>query len=130
MKRREFTAFLGAAAATWPFALLAQQPAMPIIGLLSGVPFETRRKQIAAFHQGLKEAGYVEGQNVVIEYRSADNQVDRLPTLAADLVTKQVNVIVTIGGDISVQAAKSAQQQFPLSSSREPTRPRLALSPV
>ena len=114
MRRREFTAFLGAAAATWPFATLAQQPAMPIIGLLSGVPFETRRKQIAAFHQGLKEAGYVEGQNVVIEYRSADNQVDRLPTLAADLVTKQVNVIVTIGGDISVQAAKSATTTIPI----------------
>ena len=114
MRRREFTAFLGAAAATWPFAMLAQQPAMPIIGLLSGVPFETRRKQIAAFHQGLKEAGYVEGQNVVIEYRSADNQVDRLPTLAADLVTKQVNVIVTIGGDISVQAAKSATTTIPI----------------
>src|SRR6476620_9560301 len=107
MKRSEFTAFLGAAAATWPFATLAQQPAMPIIGLLSGVPFETRRKQIAAFHQGLKEAGYVEGQNVVIEYRSADNHADRLPTLAADLVTKRVNVIVTIGGEISVQASKS-----------------------
>ena len=127
MKRREFTAFLGAAAATWPFATLAQQPAMPIIGLLSGVPFETRRKQIAAFHQGLKEAGYVEGQNVVIEYRSADNQVDRLPTLAADLVTKQVNV-----SEVTIQSKlpNQPQQQFPLSSSREPTRPRLALSPV
>ena len=106
---------LSGVAATWPLATLAQQPAMPIIGLLSGVPFETRRKQIAAFHQGLKEAGYVEGQNVVIEYRSADNQVDRLPTLAADLVTKQVNVIVTIGGDISTaQAAKSATTTIPI----------------
>ena len=114
MNRREFTALVGAAAATWPSAALAQQPAMPVIGLLSSVPFETRRKQIAAFHQGLKEAGYVEGQNVAIEYRSADNQVDRLSTLAADLVTKRVNVMVTIGGDVTTQAAKSATTTIPV----------------
>src|SRR5260370_23918570 len=114
MRRREFITLLGSAAATWPFATLAQQPAMPAIGLLSGVPFETRRKQIAAFHQGLKEAGHVEGQNVVIEYRSADNPVDRLPTLAADLVTKQVHVIVTIGGDMSARAATSATTTIPI----------------
>src|SRR5260370_13910623 len=114
MRRREFIMLLGSAAATWPFATLAQQPAMPAIGLLSSVPFETRRKKIAAFHPGLKEAGYAEGKNAVIEYRSADNHVDRLPTLAADLVTKQVNVIVTIGGDISTRAAKSATTTIPI----------------
>ena len=119
MKRRAFIRLIGSAAATWPFAMLAQQPAMPIIGLLSGVPFETRRKQIAAFHQGLKEAGYVEGQNVVIEYRSADNQVDRLPTLAADLVTKQVNVIVTIGGDFSAHKSHFGASSITHDSTRD-----------
>src|SRR5260370_19394190 len=106
MKRREFITLVGGAAA-WPHAARAQ-PAMPVIGLLSSVPFETRRDQILGFHRGLKESGYVEGQNVAIEYRSADNQIDRLPALAPDLVNRRVDVIVTIGGDISLQAAKAA----------------------
>jgi putative tryptophan/tyrosine transport system substrate-binding protein len=87
---------------------------MPVIGLLSSVPFETRRDQILGFHRGLKESGYVEGQNVAIEYRSADNQIDRLPALAADLVNRRVDVIVTIGGDISIQAAKAATTTIPV----------------
>jgi putative tryptophan/tyrosine transport system substrate-binding protein len=114
MQRRDFITMLSSAAVTWPFAALAQQPAMPVIGLLSSVPFETRRDQIAAFHRGLKEAGYVEGQNVAIEYRSADNQFIRLPALAADLVTRQVSVIVTIGGDMTARAAKSATTTIPV----------------
>ena len=77
---------------------------MPVIGFLSSVPFETRRDQVAGFHRGLNESGYVEAQNVAIEYRSADNQIDRLPTLAADLVSRGVTVIVTIGGDNSIRA--------------------------
>jgi putative ABC transport system substrate-binding protein len=114
LERREFITLLGGAAATWPLAARAQQPTMPVIGLLSSVPFETRRDQVLGFHRGLKESGYVEGQNVVIEYRSADNQIDRLPALAADLVSRRVDVIVTIGGDISIGAAKAATTTIPV----------------
>jgi putative tryptophan/tyrosine transport system substrate-binding protein len=114
MQRREFIIILGGVTAMWPLATFAQQPAMPVIGLLSSVPFETRRAQLAAFHRGLREAGYVEGQNVVIEYRSADNQFNRLPALAADLVARGVNVIVTIGGDATARAAKSATTTIPV----------------
>ena len=114
MQRREFITMLSGVAATWPLATFAQQPAMPVIGLLSSVPFETRRAQLAAFHRGLREAGYVEGQNVAIEYRSADNQSSRLPTLAADLVERGVSVIVTIGGDATARAAKSATTAIPV----------------
>ena len=115
MKRREFVTALGsmAAAAALPVNSRGQQ-AMPTIGLLSSVPLETRRDQISAFHLGLKEAGYVEGQNVAIEYRSADNRVDRLSSLADELVTHRVSVIVTIGGDISARAAKSATTTIPI----------------
>ncbi len=75
-----------------------------MIGMLSSVPFETRREQLGAFYRGLGESGYVEGRNVMLEYRSANNQVDRMPALAADLVRRQVAVIVTIGGDVSSRA--------------------------
>jgi putative ABC transport system substrate-binding protein len=114
MRRREFITLLGGAAVVWPLVGRAQQTAMPVIGFLSGVPFETRRDQVLGFHRGLKEFGYVEGQNVAIEYRSADNQIDRLPALAADLVNRRVDVIVTIGGDISIQAAKAATTTIPV----------------
>jgi putative tryptophan/tyrosine transport system substrate-binding protein len=124
MRRRQFISLLGGAAA-WPLAARAQQAAMPVIGLLSSVPFETRRDQILGFHRGLKESGYVEGQNVAIEYRSADYQIDRLPALAADLVTRRVDVIVTIGGDISIAAAKAATTfRAPLPEEKFPTRRR------
>jgi putative tryptophan/tyrosine transport system substrate-binding protein len=113
MKRREVITLLGGAAA-WPLAAHAQQPAMPVIGFLSSVPFETRRDQVAGFHRGLNESGYVEAQNVAIEYRSADNQIDRLPALAADLVNRSVTVIVTIGGDNSIRAAKAASTAIPV----------------
>ena len=112
MIRRQFITLLGGAAA-WPVAARAQQ-AMPVIGFLSSVPFETRRDQVAGFHRGLNESGYVEAQNVTIEYRSADNQIDRLPTLAADLVSRGVTVIVTIGGDNSIRAAKAASTTIPV----------------
>jgi ABC-type uncharacterized transport system substrate-binding protein len=105
---------LGSAAVGWPLPAHAQQSAIPMIGLLSSVPFETRRDQLLGFHRGLKEFGYVEGQNVAIEYRSADNQIDLLRALAADLVNRRVDVIVTIGGDNSIQAAKAATTTIPV----------------
>jgi putative ABC transport system substrate-binding protein len=114
LRRREFITLLGGAAAVWPLVARAQQPAMPVIGFLSSVPFESRRDQVAGFHRGLNESGYVEGQNVAIEYRSADNEIDRLSALAADLVRRQVTVIVTIGGDNSIQAAKAATTTIPV----------------
>jgi putative ABC transport system substrate-binding protein len=114
MRRRQFLTLVGGVTAAWPVTARAQQPSMPVIGLLSSVPFETRRDGVVAFHRGLQEAGYVEGRNVAIEYRSADNQVDRLPALAADLVTRGVSVIVTIGGDVSARAAKSATTTIPI----------------
>src|SRR5262245_18904407 len=107
MRRREFITLLGGAAA-WPVGVRAQQTAIPVLGLLSSVAFNTRRDQIAGFHRGLQEAGYVQGKSIAIEYRSANNQVDLLPRLAADLVTRQVAVIVTIGGDVVARAAKAA----------------------
>ena len=91
MRRREFIALFGGATA-WPIGARAQQSAMPVIGLLSSVAFNTRRDQVAGFHRGLQETGYVQGKNVAIEYRSANNQVDLLPRLAADLVSRQVAV--------------------------------------
>ena len=114
MKRRDFITLLGGSAAAWPLAARGQQRALPVVGLLSSVPFETRPEQVAAFHRGLQEAGYVEGHNVGIEYRSADNQVSRLPALARDLVSRSVTVIVTIGGDITARAAKGATATIPV----------------
>jgi putative ABC transport system substrate-binding protein len=92
----------------------AQPHGLPIIGLLSSAPFETRQEQLAAFHRGLREAGFVEGQNVRIEYRSAENQLNLLPPLANDLVEKRVNVIATIAGDVTAMAAKAATSAIPI----------------
>jgi putative ABC transport system substrate-binding protein len=113
MRRREFITLLGGAAA-WPAGVRAQQTALPVLGMLSSVAFNTRRDQVAGFHRGLQEAGYVQGKNVAIEYRSANNQVDLLPRLALDLITRQVAVIVTIGGDVVARAAKAATTTIPI----------------
>ena len=114
MRRREFITFLSAATAAWPLPLSAQQPGMPVIGFLNSVPFAARRDQVAAFHRGLGESGYAEGRNVEIEYRSAENDLDRLPALASELVNRGVSVIVTIGGDLTALTAKAATDTVPI----------------
>jgi ABC-type uncharacterized transport system substrate-binding protein len=114
MRRREFMSLLGAAAAAWPIAAQAQQPAMPVIGFLSSRAATASENVVAAFHQGLNEAGYVEGQNVAIEYRWADGHYDRLPAMAADLVRRPVTVIMASGGSVSAQLAKSATTTIPI----------------
>jgi putative tryptophan/tyrosine transport system substrate-binding protein len=113
MRRRDFITLLGGAAA-WPVAARAQQPAVPVIGLLSGLPIESLPSELASFRQGLQVSGYVEGRNVAIEIRSAEGQYERLPALAADLVSHKVNVIFAFAGAPSALAAKAATTTIPI----------------
>jgi putative ABC transport system substrate-binding protein len=114
MRRRDFITLLGGAAAAWPLAARAQRPAVPVIGLLGSTTAEAFRHQLPAFHQGLGETGFIESRNVAIEFRWAENQYDRLPALAADLVQRHVAVIVPFGAVNAVFAAKAATATIPI----------------
>jgi len=112
--RRELLTALGSAAAAWPLAARAQQPAMPVIGVLHGVSAAQWADRLAGFHRGLGEAGLAEGRNVAIEYRWAEGQFDRLPAMAADLVSRKVAVISAGAPDVAVRAAMAATKTIPI----------------
>jgi putative tryptophan/tyrosine transport system substrate-binding protein len=114
LTRRAFTTLLGGAAAVWPLSTRAQQPSVPVIGFLDGGSARESANLVAAFLQGLNRTGYVEGRNVLTEYRWAEGHYDRLPTLAADLVRRRVSVIAALGGPVQALAAKATNTTIPI----------------
>jgi putative ABC transport system substrate-binding protein len=121
MRRRDFIMLAGGVALTWPIAARAQQSAMPVVGFLHDGSFEPRVHLVAAFRQGLSDAGFVDGRNVVIEYRWGQDQFDRLPGLAAEFVQRQVAIIAT-PGSAAAALAKPPPRQFRSYSASAPIR--------
>src|SRR5262249_52352018 len=119
-RRREFMTLLGGAAAAWPLAVRAQQPAMPVIGVLHGTSAAQWADRMAGFHRGLGEAGFAEGRNVTIEYRWAEGQFERLPAMAADLVSRKVAVISAGAPDVAVRAVMAATKRIPFVTASDP----------
>jgi len=114
MRRREFITLLGGSAIAWSSPARAQQPTQPVVGFLRNARPDEGTHLVAAFRKGLNETGYVEGRNVLVEYRWTGGQTDRLPSMAADLVNRQVNVIVALGSTPAVRAAKAATSTIPI----------------
>ena len=128
MRRREFLVMIGGAGTAWPLSARAQQPAMPVIGLLGTRAPGDDPQLLTEFRQGLKDAGYVEGQNLAMEYRFAENQYDRLPSLAADLVRRQVAVISRMA--VRHRRQRKQPRRFRLPSWQDSTRSKWDLSPA
>ena len=114
MRRREFITLLGKATALWPITAKAQQPNVRVVGLVSSGSADGLAHLLEALRQGLRDKGYVDGQNLTIEYRWADGRYDRLPALAADLVRHQVSLIISTGGIVAARAAKAATTEIPI----------------